>query len=166
MQQLVLVIIFKIILATIFNFVFAGDTHSLVHGQQNNAHCQISNATRGKSAEVGDSVCKVPLDGVDAERCAPRCALLHASSPSGSVQPPEAAAAAGASKVFEEGSGLSWEGINEGLAIHQKGIFCFLAVVFISLFYDAESKLAGTLLLLNCLLPLSRCFGLVFCLSF
>lgn len=119
-------------MTTIFIFVFAGDTNSLVRGQQSNEHFQISNTTRGKSAEVvGDSVRKVPPEGVDAERCAPRCgALLLASSPSGSVQPPEAAAAAGASRVFEEGSGLSWEGINEGLAIHQKGKFRFLAVVF------------------------------------
>lgn len=149
----------------IFNFVFAGDTHSLVRGQQSSAHCQISNTTRGKSAEVGDSFRKVPLEGVDAERCAPHCAFLLVSSPSGSVQPPEAAAAAGASKVFEEGSRLSWDGINEGLAIYQKGKSCFSAIVFISLFYNAELELAGTLLLLKCLLPLSRCC-LIFFLSF
>lgn len=147
-------------MVTIFNFVFAGDTCSLVRRQQSSAHCQISNTTRGKSAEVGDR-----LEGVDAERCAPHCAFLLMSSPSGSVQPPEAAAAAGASKVFEEGSGLSWDGIHESLAIHQKGKFCFSAIVFISLFYNAELELAGTLLLLNCLLPLSHCC-LIFFLSF
>lgn len=44
---------------------------------------------------------------------------MFASSSSSSVQPPEGAAAAGASKLSEEGAGLAWEGVSDG--VQQKG---------------------------------------------
>lgn len=59
-------------------------------------------------------------DGIDMYE--PRSSLLFASSSSSSsVQPPEGAAAAGASRLFEEGSGLSWDRVSGGVAVHQKG---------------------------------------------
>lgn len=58
-------------------------------------------------------------DGIDMYE--PRSSLLFASSSSSSVQPPEGAAAAGASKLFEEGAGLPWDGVSDGVAVHQKG---------------------------------------------
>lgn len=91
----------------------------LVGGYKNSASSSISVVPQSSLDQI--SLRKVPLevgDGIDMYE--PRSSLLFASSSSSSVQPPEGAAAAGASKLFEEGAGLPWDGVSDGVAVHQK----------------------------------------------